>query len=128
MHLLEVDTGILWTLSGQRENARAPTVGVEPVITRASSRVNISAESANCHLLCAGSESVAVEQNGPGASGRRLEGQPRAHHVLLQEGAVQLRGVRLPDQDRGVHTQSEKPAPPPPDLISHLMLVKQEHK
>lgn len=50
---------------------------------------------------------MAVEENGPGASGKGLEGAAGAHYVLLQEGAVQLRGVRLPDQDRGVHTQSE---------------------
>lgn len=75
---------------------------------------------------------MAVEENGPRASGRGLEGEAGAHYVLLQEGAVQLRGVRLPDQDRGVHTQSEKTCPPPPtplpDLSSHLratVFVKQ---
>lgn len=68
-------------------------------------------------LLCAGSEAVAVQQNGAGPPGARLEGRPRAHHVLLQEGAVQLRGVRLPDQDGGVHTQSKNPQPPPPPPI-----------
>lgn len=88
--------------------------------------VTVSAESANCRSLCAGSGSVAVQQNGPGASGGRLEGQPRAHHVLLQEGAVQFRGVRLPDQDRGVHPQSEKTCLVfvfPPDLINHLRAI-----
>lgn len=52
--------------------------------------VNVSAESAKCCSLCAGSGPVAVQQNGTGAPGGRLEGQPRACHVLLQEGALQL--------------------------------------
>lgn len=75
---------------------------------------------------------MAFEENGPGASGKGLEGAAGARHVLLQEGAVQLRGVRLPDQDRGVHTQSEKtsfvcrpsptpPRPPRPDQRNELV-------
>lgn len=79
---------------------------------------------------------MAVEENGPGAPGEGLEGAAGAHYVLLQEGAVLLRGVRLPDQDRGVHTQSEKtglvcpPLLPLPHYLSSRLkatvFVKQE--
>lgn len=101
---------------------RACAVRVPLVLTRMQGSM-VSAESANCRSLCAGSGSVAVQQNGPGASGGKLEGQPHAHHVLLQEGAVQLRGVRLPDQDRGVHPQSEKTCFFPPDPINRLRAI-----
>lgn len=109
---------------------RAHAVRVALVLARLQGSTFLQSQQTG-RLLCAGSGSVAVQQNAPGASAGRLEGQASAHHVLLQEGGVQFRGVRLPDQDRGVHPQSEKTQGVffPPDLIDHfraIVLVLQE--
>lgn len=122
-HLLgPVEQIRLRVFRGKRICALVAIGGSRPSPARRGSAFLPSQQTLPPARFCAGSGSVAVQQNGPGASGGRLEGHPRAHHVLLQEGAVQLRGVRLPDPDGGVHPQSERTCFCFPDLMRRLGL------